>query len=140
MKPPTQGSPVCSVPLHITQDDIDQMDYWLNEAGVSSPANENAICFAIQRLVLPNTKIALRQSAGKMKVELDQTAMELPEELANWYRRALMGEDVRPVLGWLNLPRRTLSVEARRLMAGTRPAFRGTKPEGAKPALEVEAA
>ncbi|MEM1293972.1 MAG: hypothetical protein AAGH89_01315 [Verrucomicrobiota bacterium] len=139
MKTPVQGNPVCRVPFHITQADIDQMDYWLNEAGVANPAHENAICYAIQRLVLPGAKVNLRRKSGRMAIELDGMKIDLPEDLASWYEEALMGGPVRPTMSWLDLPRGTLSIEARRLVA-TRPATSVSKPRIPTPSLAVEAA
>tara|TARA_R110002096_G_scaffold4501_25_gene21218 strand:- start:19934 stop:20356 length:423 start_codon:yes stop_codon:yes gene_type:complete len=140
MKPLTQGRPLCHVPIRINQEDIDKMNYWLNEAGVANPASENAICYAIQRLVLPKTKVLLRQKSGKVRVALGPTSIELPSDLASWYREALMGADVSPIRGFLTLPRTLLSSEARKLVASSQPAAERTKPKAPKRSLTVEAA
>ncbi len=120
MKTPHSDPVTCQVSCAVTQADVEAMDYWLNETAVANPPTQHALCFAIQRLVLPGTKVRLCQACdGKMCARLgEKTAVELPPNVAAWCQLALTGVPVGPTAAKLEIPGELLQ-----------PSLRTPKPE-----------
>ena len=106
------------VPCKIRPMDIEAMDYWLNEAPMSDPPSQNAIVFALKRMLLPGTSARIVIDAfGNTLVMLDGKLQPLTPALAEWYHAALAGHPVEPLTDWIPLPWDLLS---RRIQAELR--------------------
>lgn len=100
--------------------DIEAMDYWLNQAPISDPPSQNAICFALRRLLLPGTNVrVVTDSAGAANVFLDGKPFLLPPRLTKWYKDAVAGHKMEPFTDFIPLPWEVLS---RRVQAELRDA------------------
>lgn len=108
------------VPCKIRPMDIEAMDYWLNQAPISDPPSQNAICFALRRLLLPGTNVrVVADSTGNANVFLDGKPFALPPELTKWYKNAVAGHQMEPLTDFIPLPWEVLS---RRVQAELRDA------------------
>jgi len=93
------------VPCKIRPMDIEAMDYWLNEAPMSDPPSQNAIVFALKRLLLPGTAVRIVIDAfGNTLVMLDGKLQALTPNLADWYNAAMAGHPVEPLTEYIPLP------------------------------------
>lgn len=96
-----------SVPLRISAKDIVAMDYWLNEAPIADPSRQNAICFALKRLLPEGSEVFLRAALDGEEVEAvvnNATVLSLSRELSGWWHRVLVGHRAVPVAGHLEIP------------------------------------
>lgn len=101
------GAPAALVvPCRISSKDISSMDYWLNESPMSDPSRQNAICFALRRVLAEDAEILLceRPGGGFEAVVNDCIAIPLPVELAKWWRKVLVGHRAVPVSVLIEVP------------------------------------
>lgn len=83
------------------------MDYWLNEAPMADPSRQNAICFALGKLLREGAEIQIREERHGRHMEAvvnESIAIALPEELAVWWRKVLSGHRATPITATLEIP------------------------------------
>lgn len=101
------GAPAAVLmPCRISSKDISAMDYWLNESPMSDPSRQNAICFALKRMLAEDAEILLcdRPGGGYEAVVNDSIALPLPSELAKWWQKVLVGHRAVPVSALIEVP------------------------------------
>lgn len=94
------------VPCRILNKDIEEMDYWLNEAPMSDYTRQNAFLFALNRLLRPQIETKLVQRCrGGFRVHIGNNyALDLSDSLGEWLQDAFTGHQVEPFTEWALLP------------------------------------
>lgn len=94
------------VPCRISAKDIEAMDYWLNEAPMADPSRQNAICFALKRILKEDAELVLRDRApGRVEVVVNGAiVLALPKELADWWRKVLVGHRATALTAAVEIP------------------------------------
>lgn len=114
----SSAPPDILVKLDILQSDIDEMDYHLNECPMSNMATDNAVAYALRRILKPGLRIAVSARGGKTIAKIDGREIALADEVAPWLGKILMGINPGPLSTNLRLPeflvRRKVAVASRR--------------------------
>jgi len=101
--------------------DIEAMDYWLNEAGMSDPCSQNAIAFAIRRIVRPGLSVRIASDPGTnlFQVLVGTEQILLPAEWKDWWTRAIQGGRMEPISAMIRIPTHLLAAPAPRRPSST---------------------
>ena len=96
----------CEVRCEVSSVDIEAMDYWLNEVGMSDPCAQNAIVFAIRRILRPGLPVRIVSDPGTDAFEalVGTERILLPSAWKNWWTRAIQGARMEPISGVLRIP------------------------------------
>lgn len=90
--------------IDITENDIAEMNYHLNECPMSNMAANNAIVFALYRVVKPGRRISVSVRGKHAVAMIERREFALPKEVGLWLAKILMGMDVPPFAMTLRLP------------------------------------
>ena len=109
MKPNISSQPSAGGTLircSIETADIEEMDYWLNEASMADITRQNAFSLALRRLLAPKIDVSLsHRGPDRFDVNVGgRLKFKLSEPLSNWLNRAFTGHLVEPTVEWVRLP------------------------------------
>jgi len=106
--------PFAAVRCSVEPSDIDAMDYWLNESPMSTPAEHNAIVFALKRVLREDLTVRLEAAtgAGPLHAVIGEESVALPEGWSDWWKRAREGGRMSPMTAILWLPRHLLPLQS----------------------------
>jgi len=102
----THSEAAISTPLPIEARDVEAMNFWLNDSPIADPFRQNAICFALQRLLAPGTEVWLSsREDGRVDAVVNHAiSVPLPNRLAAWWHQVLSGRQVQPPASRIELP------------------------------------
>ena len=82
------------------------MNYWLNESPMADPFSQNAIAFALKRVLIPGAEVRLdtRETGQVDAVVNGSVAIPLPARFSAWWRGVLTGREAQPVRATVSVP------------------------------------
>ncbi len=81
------------------------MDYHLNECPMSNPAVQNAVAFALRRIVKPELAVAVHVGRDGAKADIGRWRCSLGNDVGNWLGKVLIGFKAQPAKFKILLPK-----------------------------------
>lgn len=92
------------VELDIRSEDIAEMEYHLNECPMANLAVDNAVSYALSRVVKPGYRISVSVHGGSAVANIGDRKFPLGTDLSLWLATAMMGYSPVPLKSTLRLP------------------------------------
>lgn len=94
--------------LQILEHDIQAMDYWLNDCPMSDPAGQNAVVFALKRVIRPGLAVRVGLEGERAIAMLGPERVDLGRVVGRWLSRALTGGQMEALHVLVRLPKTAL--------------------------------
>lgn len=109
------GEDIVMMEILITADDVAEMEYYLNECPMANMAINNAVAFALRRVLKPDVPVSVTFRKGRPTAKLDDREIHLGREICAWMAKILMGSPVRPLMFRIEIPKSLLPAKRRQL-------------------------
>lgn len=99
--------------VEVTEDDIRDMDYYLNECPMGNFGTKNAITVALARILNPEFHVSIVIREGEAHARFGSNQFCLGKDIGAWLESALHGASVKPAAWLVWLPEKLVPIAIR---------------------------